>query len=143
MEGRPRLGGSFILDQDTAGFDWTPRMALFAAPNPPSPISEATRETHSFQAELKQLLDLVVHFRETQKSQGHCNKRPWDRLGVRKWSGQLPAAALTRRRRKRLPLVPFGTLAFTVSSASWVEVICWVTVSVLQLPASRVSLHSI
>ena len=56
------------------------------------------------------------------------------------WS---PTGALTRRRRKRLPPLPLGTDAFTVSSAPWVEVICWVTVSVLQLPAASVSLHSI
>ena len=56
------------------------------------------------------------------------------------WS---PTSALTRRRRKRLPPLPLGTDAFTVSSAPWVEVICWVTVSVLQLPAASVSLHSI
>jgi hypothetical protein len=27
-----RLGGSFILDPDTAGFDRTPRMAIFPSP---------------------------------------------------------------------------------------------------------------
>jgi hypothetical protein len=29
---------------------------------------------------------------------------------------------------KRLPPLPLGTDAFTVSSAPWVEVICWFTV---------------
>jgi molecular chaperone HtpG len=36
-------------------------MRIFALPNRLSFMSEATLETHSFQAEIKQLLDLVVH----------------------------------------------------------------------------------
>ncbi len=60
---------------------------------------------------------------------------PWDFLN------SVAGYFITRRRRKRLPPLPAGTLALTVSSAPWVEVTCSVTSSALQLPTSSVSLH--
>ena len=66
---------------------------------------------------------------DQKKSQDHHHGQPWDQVGFSRRNDSLVAyGRATLRRMKRLPPLPLGTDAFTVSSAPWVEVICWFTV---------------